>query len=156
MYALLYFLCASPHPQIDAYWKEYSMTAEERAEHKEHGCKPKVDQHANKWNHTAGNGFLVANNGIIIARTELYVSESCTQVYQHLIEIVALLPWVTELPLAFDDACHLYTFIRLRKNKSKAAMALWKWAKKYLRCDRMHFKNHKKGGWCEKNMDPGE
>ena len=83
------------------------------------------------------------------------------QVYQHLRELAAIAPWITTCPLAFDDACHLYKFIQKRQGESDAAKQLWEWAEEYLRCDRMHFQNHKKTKngeptWCAKNMDPDE
>jgi hypothetical protein len=97
-------------------------------------------------------------------------------VYVHLLELVNYAPWLLQLPLAFDDACHLYKFITKRRSASTEAEELAQWAEKYLRCDRvgeiyisclsqnvtrlrrplsqLHFKNHVKGGWCERNMNP--
>jgi hypothetical protein len=63
------------------------------------------------------------------------VSESCTQVYAFLLELLKMgqdpangLAWLFETACAYDAACQIRQFILNRRNKSPEAESLAAWA----------------------------
>ena len=72
----------------------------------EHSCKPKSEQYGeDKKRTTAGGVFMVSGCGLFVGLSELYGSESLTQVHLFLHEVFS--KHGVELPtvLAYDDGC---------------------------------------------------
>lgn len=116
-------------------------------------CKTlKVNQHQRKKHFTAGNLCYVFDNGIILFRKELFVAESCTQVYQALKELIHTegCEFVAGLPFAYDDACHLFKFATNPKRRTSTgqAVAMASWMESFARVDRYHYPNHT-DAWCK-------
>jgi hypothetical protein len=146
-----------PKQMVADFWTVQSEnTLEAEVTHSQDGLdmcdKTKHLQHKKKRNHTAGNLFVVADNGIIIKFSELYVSEACSQVYLHMYTLLEMdeCRYLQELPCAYDDACHPKAMAMnpKRRDLSDRARMMAKWAAKYLRIDRFHEGNHKDKGFC--------
>ena len=111
-------------------------------------CKTeKNTQMANK-HRTAGLCCAVYNCGIVVAVTELFGSESLTQVYLFLIWMWKTLLLFPHL-LAYDDACQLKRFC----NKRLGTVAARFIANLIMVVDKLHFKNHI-DKWCRQNVNP--
>ena len=100
---------------------------------------------------TSGICAAVYNCGIIAGITELFGSESLSQVYMFLVWLVKEMPNFPHL-LAYDDACHLKRFIcnPVRADKSEISKLL---ATLRIVVDKMHFVNHV-DKWCRRNVNP--
>lgn len=114
-------------------------------------CKTTKDKVLSNKHKTAGICAAVYNCGIITGITELYGSESLSQVY---IFLVWLVKTMLEFPhlLAYDDACHLKKFVcnPIRCNKTDVAKFI---AALKIVVDKMHFCNHV-DKWCRRNVNP--
>eukprot|EP00732_Lithocolla_globosa_P008113 Lithocolla_globosa_v1_NODE_11172_length_529_cov_36.339662.p1 type:complete len:125 gc:universal NODE_11172_length_529_cov_36.339662:97-471(+) len=97
---------------------------------------------------TCGVAASVWSCGIIFGLTELYGSESKTQVFLFLLRVFDL---VEQFPkyIAYDDACHLSKFVNARGEWNNLTRAL---ALVIFMCDRLHYKKHT-DPWCKKNMN---
>ena len=100
---------------------------------------------------TSGICAAVYNCGIIVGITELFGSESLSQVYMFLVWLTKEMDNFPKL-LAYDDACHLKRFVNnpVRSNKSDSAKLL---AEIRMVVDKMHFANHV-DKWCRRNVNP--
>jgi hypothetical protein len=128
----------------------------EREEIRKNDCIDKSKQHHDKRHHTSNVFVTVTSNAFVLK------SESCTQLYIHLLDLMKedALPWFLDLPGVYDAACGARQFIINRRKKSPDAERLAAWAESNLTCDRLHFKNHKKAKegedktFCQLHCDP--
>ncbi len=129
----------------------FQMEAEEKADLDSLECNTiKEKQYAKRKHRTAGICLAAYNCGIIISFSELFGSESLSQVYCFLIKLYSLC--VLPLSLAYDDGCHLSKFVKNVKRAATTAVARVL-ASLIIVVDRMHFKGHK-DKWCKKHMNP--
>jgi len=82
---------------------------------------------------------------------ELFGSESKSQVYAHLHELL-LKPTVKDIEtICYDDVCHLKKFVQ---NKTRCLLtATSQRMAKMMVVDRFHVKNHV-DSWCKQNCNP--
>ena len=159
----------------------YEQTVSE-AEASESGCvgadkeastkKPRSRKKEKKKEASIGCICAAWSCGTVFGVRELYVSESKLQATLFLLEILDLVP-ETEWPsyLAYDDACHLYKFIKKRADAGQPKLAaimrkVWhctnKCCSKFCGCvvclqitfviDNFHMRNHV-DTWCKANMN---
>lgn len=143
-------------PVVLEEYRECQEEAKQRYEEDVECATLKENQHEPKLFHTAGNLFYVFSNGIILYRKELFVAEGKSQVYQALSELIQIpgCEHVSQLPLAYDDACHLVKFATNRqRGKTPRTKQMAVWLGELCRLDRMHYKNHI-DAWCRQNMNP--
>ena len=138
----------------------YKIDAEDVKGDSEISCETlKEFQYAEKKNTTAGILAFVSCCGLFIKISEIYGSESLTQVLDALYQAY----YVDNIPkprvIVYDDACHLKKFLINRLKRT--------WFVPWLLtippalggghvdivCDKFHFPNHK-SLWCKKNVDP--
>jgi hypothetical protein len=111
-------------------------------------CKTeKRKQVANK-HRSAGICCAVYNCGVVVGMTELFGSESLSQIY---IFLTWLWYTIINFPklLAYDDACHLKRFVNSRQKTISGKFI----ASLKMVVDKMHFKNHV-DKWCRQNVNP--
>ena len=138
---------------------DFNLSAEERREITEQtDCNCLKDQHATGRAATAGILALVASCGLILAASEIYGSESLTQVHLFLYQVFIEAGLPPPAVLAYDDGCHLsmYLLNRLgRFGRSVLAVYLLVYHKVKIVVDKFHWKNHT-GIFCKRNNDPYE
>ena len=92
------------------------------------------------------------SNQITLGVCEIFGSESKSQMCKFLLDLLEQLPeekWPEFI--AYDDACHLFKYIKRREDKCPQFKRLLE--KITLCCDRLHFRNHV-DPWCKQHMDP--
>ena len=92
------------------------------------------------------------SNQITAGVCEIFGSESKSQMCKFLLKLLQQLPeekWPKFL--AYDDACHLYKYLKKRESECPQFKRLLE--KITLCCDRLHFRNHV-DPWCKQHMDP--
>lgn len=132
--------------------KEFVMSENEKREMDKLSCKTvKEYQYGQRKHRTAGICATVYNCGIIYGFSELFGSESLSQIYCILLWLQANAECFPS-NLAYDDGCHLYKFVRNvdRASTTKEARQL---ADLNIVVDRMHFRNHV-DKWCKLHMNP--
>lgn len=136
---------------------DFNLSAAERAEITDKtNCTCLKDVHSSEREATAGILALVASCGIILAATEIYGSESLTQVHLFLYQIFLIHRLPPPEVLCYDDACHLdmYLLNRLGKfGRSVLAVFLIQIHKILIKVDKFHWRNHT-GKFCERNNNP--
>ena len=111
-------------------------------------CKTHKSQYAADKHRAAGTCYSIYNCGIIVGITELYGSESLSQVYLYLKWLYQNMNDYPNL-LAYDDACHLKRFVN-RRSCTPIGNVI---ASLTIVVDKFHFKNHV-DKWCRANVNP--
>lgn len=111
-------------------------------------CKTDKSQYAADKHRAAGTCYSIYNCGIIVGITELYGSESLTQVYMFLVWLYETMDSFPKL-LAYDDACHLKRFMNKRMDTPIGKLL----GSLTVVVDKFHFKNHV-DKWCRANVNP--
>lgn len=90
--------------------------------------------------------------GIVINVNELFGSESKSQVYAHIHNLLEKPQFDQTSVICYDDACHLKRFAQnpIRCSKTDIASRI---CEMEILCDRFHFKNHV-DGWCRTYCNP--
>lgn len=134
--------------------RDHVMTAEERSDLARVGClteKERTDREGKRdtaalrvsiLRKSAGMLYAVTNCGMVVGACEIYGSESKTQVYIFLCD---LLLWCKEHGVPFpstnlyDDACHLLCYVmhKMKKSGTAVALASMDWC-----VDKMHWPGH--------------
>ncbi|CAF1152305.1 unnamed protein product [Didymodactylos carnosus] len=116
-------------------------------------CRTLKSKNQQRFLHrTSGIIAAVYNCGYICALQELYGAESISQVYMFLVQIVNEFE-NTPTVLAYDDACHLVSFIKNAKNFERRTAARKRIDNMTIVCDKMHYKNHVDPR-CRRNCSP--
>ena len=91
--------------------------------------------------------------GVIVLGDELYSSESISQVYGILTDVVNSLSDKTKLKqILYDDMCHLKKFCENKKRRDKNEITkILSTIRKHV--DKFHFRNHI-DKWCQDNCNP--
>ena len=138
---------------------DFNMSAEERNEITDAtACACLKDLHANDRICTAGILAMVSSCGLILAASEIYGSESLTQVHLFLYQVFFLHGLEPPAVLAYDDACHLsmYLLNRLKRfGRSALAVFILVHMKMKIVVDKFHWRNHT-GKFCKENNNPYE
>ncbi|KXJ21076.1 hypothetical protein AC249_AIPGENE27746 [Exaiptasia diaphana] len=115
-------------------------------------CGTEKGKHKCKNAKTAGILVFERPCGVVIDVRELFGSESKSQVYGHLHQLMTKEHMSTTEVICYDDACHLKKFCKnpVRSNDTKTSREL---AQMEMVCDRFHFKNHT-DKWCRRNCNP--
>jgi len=89
---------------------------------------------------------------IVVEVKELFGSESKSQVYAHLHELLLKATVKDIETICYDDACHLKKFAQ-NKTRCLLTATSQRMAKMTMVVDRFHFKNHV-DSWCKQNCNP--
>jgi hypothetical protein len=99
---------------------------------------------------SAGILCAVLSSGIVVLVREIFGSESLSQRYLFISNLVDALPELTVV--VHDDACHLFKFSSSRAHESEQAARLAQPRMQYI-CDPFHMTGHV-DQWCKDNCDP--
>ncbi|XP_044168316.1 uncharacterized protein LOC122952504 [Acropora millepora] len=127
----------------------FQETPDDRVER----CNTEKSKHYQRKNfRTAGTFFGMKPCGIILFVYELFISESKSQVYGILHDVLS--KWGLEKidRICYDDACHLKKYCMNPKRKCLTAVAE-RLANMDMVIDKMHFRNHV-DNWCKTNCNP--
>lgn len=115
-------------------------------------CGTEKGQHKCKNYRTAGILVMERPCGIVINVNELFGSESKSQVYAHIHNLLEKPQFDQTSVICYDDACHLKRFAQnpIRCSKTDIASRI---CEMEILCDRFHFKNHV-DGWCRTYCNP--
>ena len=131
---------------------DFVVTARDEAAFRTLACETlKEFQHEERKHTTAGVLALVSSCGLFLKISEIFGSESMTQVHNFLFEAYSVDKIQKPKVFAYDDACHLKKFLLNRQATSPLARFLLKDME--IVCDRFHFPNHK-SLWCKANVNP--
>lgn len=138
---------------------DFNMSVEERNEITDAtACACLKDLHETDHICTAGILAMVSSCGLILAASEIYGSESLTQVHLFLYQVFFLHGLEPPQVLAYDDACHLsmYLLNRLQRfGRSALAVFILLHVKMKIVVDKFHWRNHT-GKFCRENNNPYE
>lgn len=115
-------------------------------------CGTEKGNHKAKNHRTAGILAIAKPCSIVVDIKELFGSESKSQVYAHLHELIQKPAMETIDTICYDDACHLKKFA-LNPKRSDLTATSKKMSQMHMVCDKFHFKNHV-DAWCKKHCNP--
>ncbi|XP_044181754.1 uncharacterized protein LOC114956987, partial [Acropora millepora] len=115
-------------------------------------CGTEKGKHKCKNYRTAGILVMERPCGIVINVNELFGSESKSQVYAHIHNLLEKPQFDQTSVICYDDACHLKRFAQNPIRCSKTDIASRSCEMEIL-CDRFYFKNHV-DGWCRTYCNP--
>lgn len=116
-------------------------------------CNTEKSKHVQRKNfRTAGTFFGMRPCGIILFSYELFISESKSQVYGILHDVMSKQEFHDTERIIYDDACHLkkYCINPLRKDITSTSKKL---SEIDMVVDKLHFRNHV-DKWCKENCNP--
>lgn len=116
-------------------------------------CNTEKSKHIQRKNFcTAGTFFGMRPCGIILFAYELFISESKSQVYGILHDVMSKWEFNQTERIIYDDACHLKKFCTnpVRSCITKVSKKL---GEMDMVVDKLHFRNHV-DKWCKENCNP--
>ncbi|XP_019627743.1 PREDICTED: uncharacterized protein LOC109472414 [Branchiostoma belcheri] len=121
---------------------------------REINCNTKKDRNGVRLNAiTAGVLAFIRPCNIIVSLNELFGSESKTQVYGHLHNLMSKKEMEKTGFVIYDDACHLRKFAR-NPSRAQTTPTTKKLASIEILVDRMHMRGHI-DPWCKRNCGTG-
>jgi len=131
----------------------YVITESDEATFKNIKCQTlKEFQYEEQKRTSAGVLALVSSCGLFLKLSEIFGSESLTQVHDFLFQAYRVDKIQPPKVLVYDDACHLKRFLI---NRPTSQLSRWLLSKMVVYCDRFHFPNHK-SEWCRAHVDPSK
>lgn len=115
-------------------------------------CGTEKGKHKCKNHRTAGILVMERPCGVVLDVKELFGSESKSQVYAHIHNLLSKTAFSKTSVICYDDACHLKKFAQNPVRSTQTALAARITGMQIL-CDRFHFKNHI-DGWCRQHCNP--
>lgn len=115
-------------------------------------CGTEKGRHTCKNSRTAGILVMERPCGVVVNIKELFGSESKSQVYAHIHNLLENPAFNSTSTICYDDACHLKKFAQNPLRCDQTAVAARINGMEII-CDRFHFKNHI-DAWCRKNCNP--
>ncbi|XP_015777265.1 PREDICTED: uncharacterized protein LOC107355240 [Acropora digitifera] len=131
---------------------EDNVIVEDRGQQRTMTCGTEKSKHRAKNHRTAGIFAIDKPCSIVVEVKELFGSESKTQVYAHLHELLQKPSMHSIESICYDDACHLKKFAQ-NPVRSSLSVISDRLAKMEMVCDKFHFKNHT-DSWCKRNCNP--
>lgn len=131
---------------------EDNVIVDDRGQQRTMRCGTEKSKHRAKNHRTAGILAIAKPCSVVVEVKELFGSESKTQVYAHLHELLQKPSMDSIESICYDDACHLKKFAQnpVRSSLTEISERL---ATMEMVCDKFHFKNHT-DSWCKRNCNP--
>ena len=153
--AVYYLLSWDGTDEADQFVPQEDFAIEEDVDEHSSSCNT-MKHHGAKFCHSSA-GILIGCYpcGVIPLFSELYGSESISQVFGHVADFIGEVKPSNLEYLLYDDACHLgpYSTNYINsKSKSQTEATKVMGGLKHL-VDKLHFKGHK-GSWCHANCNP--
>lgn len=131
---------------------EDDVVMDEKGEKRKINCGTEKGKHKSKNHRTAGVLVFAKPCGIVVETKELFGSESKSQVYAHVHNLLSNKVMEDIGIICYDDACHLKKFAQnpVRSDLTEIAKKIKEMS---LVCDKFHFRNHT-DRWCKTNCNP--